>query len=89
MHLLKSGRYTHVPLIIGYTSREGIYFIMYCKNKHGKYKTFKDFERYIPHTLNFRKGSELSKSIAAKIKHVYFGEEEPSETKIDDDYVVC
>ncbi|KAF2898715.1 hypothetical protein ILUMI_07460 [Ignelater luminosus] len=85
--LIQRGAQVQVPVIIGYASREGSYFEMYCKNKYGKYIVFEDFEKYIPNTLKFQKGSDLSKSIASRIKSLYFGEQEPNIENRDDTYV--
>ncbi|KAF2898717.1 hypothetical protein ILUMI_07462 [Ignelater luminosus] len=89
VNLIKSGRYHHVPLIIGYTSREGIYYAIYTRDKYGTVKVSNNLKPNIPHTLKFQVGSELCKAIAAKMKDFYYGEEEPeNEKNIDNIYLM-
>ncbi|KAK5645314.1 hypothetical protein RI129_006614 [Pyrocoelia pectoralis] len=66
--------YHNVPIIVGYTSREG-YFVRY---KYKKKQIDGDFEEEIPFSLNVEKGSEKSKNIAMKIKQFFYGDQEPS-----------
>ncbi|KAF5298222.1 hypothetical protein FQA39_LY02646 [Lamprigera yunnana] len=71
MDIIKSGQYHDVPLMIGFTSREG-YFARI------KYNTVEvdDFEKEIMFNYKTVKGSELSLKIARKIKEFFYGDED-------------
>ncbi|KAK5647704.1 hypothetical protein RI129_002596 [Pyrocoelia pectoralis] len=92
LKILASGNYNHVPVITGYTSREGIFanffnkILFECPN-HGE-PIVTDFEDEIPNTFNVTRGSTLSKEIARKIKAYYFGNEESSEANRNQFYLL-
>lgn len=88
MNLISSGEYNQVPFMIGFTSREGMLFEIMTKFRFGEIKFVRDFEHSVPFSLNLPKGSELSKTIAKKIKSFYYGDEEPSHDNIDQYYMV-
>lgn len=69
--IMSIGNYNHVPLIMGYTSEEGMFFAATKKmlNADGK---FTNFENVVPHHLNLELGSTKSKEIAERIKDFYY-----------------
>lgn len=73
IQIIKSGSYNHVPLIFGYTSREGMIVQMMRKTQP---VIPDDFEEFVQPVLAER-GSEISKSIAKQIKQFYYGENTP------------
>ncbi|KAF5299079.1 hypothetical protein FQR65_LT09437 [Abscondita terminalis] len=86
--LLNSGKYHHVPIIIGYTSREGILAKAHSR-EIGKYgHAIQDFENKIPHSLKIQKGTDVSKVIANKIQKFYYGKEKPSELNKNQYYLL-
>ncbi|KAF5299074.1 hypothetical protein FQR65_LT09432 [Abscondita terminalis] len=86
--IILSGNYNHVPLIIGFNSREGMLADVLNREfrRHGH--AIKDFENKVPHNMNVAKGSALSKSIADKIKSFYYGNETPTENNKNQYYLV-
>lgn len=86
--LLASGRYSKVPLLTGFNTREGMLAEIQSKEKFGEVKLITDFEDAIPYFLNIPRASEKSKTIADKIKKFYYGEETPSLGNIDRYYLV-
>ncbi|KAI4468852.1 carboxylesterase [Holotrichia oblita] len=75
LELILKGKYHKVPLIMGYTSNEGIFFETPEKRK--KRSKVVDLERYVPHFYELAKGSEGSKEIANSIQTFYFGDDVP------------
>lgn len=73
LKIILSGNYQHVPLIMGYNSREGLFFKTESNRFHDD--TNANFEDYIPHNLKAKKGSAFSRSIAKKMEEFYFGGE--------------
>lgn len=73
INIIRSGDYHKVPMIIGYTSREGIYWDIYNRLMTGKPEIITDFTTVIPNNLNARKGSLLYQTIADRIKAFYWG----------------
>lgn len=86
--LLKSGNYAKVPLMIGFTTREGILGEIIMRDRQGEFKVTTNFEESIPHFLNIPKHSETHKKTAKRIKNFYYGEEEPTLDNVDRYYVV-
>lgn len=86
--IIISGKFNHVPLMIGFTSREGMLSEIITKNRYGEVRLVKDFERAVPYMLNMPKGSEMSKKVAERIKHYFYGDTEPSMENIDQYYLV-
>ncbi|KRT85840.1 hydrolase [Oryctes borbonicus] len=78
--LVLQGRYHKVPLVIGYTSREGM-IIETCVPK--QHQLITNFEEAIPFYLRIPKGSQLSLKIAEEIKQFYYGDKKPSFDNID------
>lgn len=85
--IIKAGTFNHVPLIMGYTSKEGIFFEAVRKLQPGA-KIPTDFETEIHYDLKLEKGSDKSKETANKIQKFYFGEETPSEKTLDNVFLV-
>lgn len=88
VELLRSGKYTKVPLMIGYTTREGILGEITMKEKYGEFRVTTNFEEAIPYFLNLPKGSGIQKKIAQRIKKFYYGKETPSLKNVDRYYIV-
>lgn len=87
INIIRSGNYNKVPLIVGYTSMEGLLFaVLADKNNPNYYKV--DFERMVPHDLKLVHGSDEFVRTARKIKKFYFDKKEPSEETIDNNYLV-
>ncbi|KRT84317.1 esterase [Oryctes borbonicus] len=57
--------------MMGYTSREGLFFDMVGQTVESESDV--DFEKYVPNFFKVDPGSDLSKSIADKIKAFYLG----------------
>lgn len=74
---MQAGIYNKVPLMIGYNNAEGIFSTLLAI-KTGEKPIHKDFESFVPWTLNLKKGSEESKKIAQRIKEHYYGDQQPS-----------
>ncbi|XP_044265430.1 juvenile hormone esterase-like [Tribolium madens] len=85
LKIIKSGNYNQVPLIFGFTTREGMLIEQMIKPR--KPTMPRDFEAAIPYTLEDERGSETSKQIAKKIKDFYYGEPN-SEDKLDNFYII-
>ncbi|XP_044265021.1 esterase B1-like [Tribolium madens] len=79
--IIKSGRFNHVPLITGYTSREGMLFELIKLGQ--KEASDLNLENEIYYDLNLERGSEKSQKIAASIKEKYFDNKEPTENDLD------
>lgn len=71
LDILKKGNFYHVPLMIGYTTLEGLLFEIAKKVAPGVSKKIRNYEVEIPYDLCLEKGSEKSKDIAAKIEKFY------------------
>ncbi|KAB0798727.1 hypothetical protein PPYR_06607 [Photinus pyralis] len=85
LDIIKSGEYYQVPLMMGFTSREG-YFVI--KKYDYLSQITGDFEDEIPFSFNTVKGSDLSKTVAKKIKRFFYGDEEPSDENTDAFYLL-
>ncbi|KAF5273122.1 hypothetical protein FQA39_LY07612 [Lamprigera yunnana] len=72
IEIILSGDYNHVPIIIGFTSLEGMVVDFFGENVPNTY-IIDDFEEIVPYELNIDRGSKLSKIIANKIKKFYYG----------------
>ncbi|GJQ76635.1 hypothetical protein Trydic_g15495 [Trypoxylus dichotomus] len=73
LDIILDGSYNHVPIIIGYTAREGIFFEM-LEKKRKRTQVIEDFETVIPNYFSLERGSDISKSIGDKIRTFYFGD---------------
>jgi carboxylesterase type B len=87
IEIIKAGKFNQVPLIMGYTSKEGMFFEAARKLLPGA-KITSDFETEIPLDLCIEKGSEKSKETADKLQKFYFGEDKPSEKNLDNLYLL-
>ncbi|XP_044728159.1 para-nitrobenzyl esterase-like [Chrysoperla carnea] len=77
--ILKSGNFTKVPIIMGFTSDEGAcsqenYFVP---------RNFTDSRLLIPKDINIGIESEAAFDLGNKIKEVYYGNQTPSNQLID------
>ncbi|XP_031348985.1 esterase B1-like isoform X2 [Photinus pyralis] len=81
LEIMRAGTYNQVPIIMGYTSREGM-VVNYFNDHFYNYVADRvpvDFELEIPFIWNVPKGSSLSMKLAEEIKSFYFGSEKPSQ----------
>ncbi|KAK5647709.1 hypothetical protein RI129_002601 [Pyrocoelia pectoralis] len=88
LDIILSKNYNHVPIMIGFTSREGMLFDLLNRIKYGDVKLVTDFETEIPYVMKVQKGSGLSKTISEKIKAFYYGKEVPSNDNINQYYLL-
>ncbi|XP_018324114.1 uncharacterized protein LOC108736254 [Agrilus planipennis] len=88
LDLILSGRYNKVPIIIGYSNREGLVYAIYNKLSDGTIQQLPSFEQIIPQWLGYPNGSSESKTIAEQIKRFYYGEEEPCMANVDNLYLL-
>ncbi|XP_022903148.2 esterase FE4-like [Onthophagus taurus] len=78
---IKKGEYIKVPMIIGYTSDEGLFFDNLIRRQLKRNENpilIKDFEDMVPFKLEFKKGSPESLKIAEKTKMFYFNGRNPT-----------
>lgn len=88
LDILKAGKQNKVPIIIGYTDKEGILSYYWGEKRKGGFKLFQDFEETVPYTFGAKKGSDLSKTVGKRIKDFYFHGKDPSMDRIDEFYDV-
>jgi carboxylesterase type B len=86
LDIIRSGQYNHVPIMIGYTTREGM--LAEILQKRNPLNAWKDFESAVPNFLALERGSDMSKLIAQRIKEFYYGDEEPFTNNKDKYYLV-
>ena len=82
INVMKSGNFSQVPFLTGYTSLEGATLDLVVKSE------VLDFEKLIPWSLGYKIGSPESKAVAAKLKKFYFGDEEYSRNFLKQKYDV-
>lgn len=81
-NIMSSGKYNKVPIMIGYTSLEGMFF-MSIPFKRSDYCNI-DFEDIIPYFMQLERGSGKSLNVARKLKEFYYGNKNvSSETAIN------
>ncbi|KAL1517860.1 hypothetical protein ABEB36_001568 [Hypothenemus hampei] len=68
--IITSGDYNKVPLIFGYTNREGILFNFLRKRRGDTRKVLA--ENFIPHNVNLKSNRELRQSYIYKLENLYF-----------------
>ncbi|KAF5273121.1 hypothetical protein FQA39_LY07611 [Lamprigera yunnana] len=73
INIIRSKRYAVVPMIIGYTSREGSYWDISNQQMSGKSKIITNFRTVTPNNINCKKGGLLSNTIAKRISDFYYG----------------
>ncbi|KAF5299073.1 hypothetical protein FQR65_LT09431 [Abscondita terminalis] len=88
LEVIRSGKYNHVPILIGFTSREGILSEIDSKRQHGEVRFTTNFEQTIPHDIKIPKNSECTKHLGDKIKKFYYGTEEPGFDNMDQYYLL-
>lgn len=72
--LLSKGKYNKVPVMIGYNSQEGLFFVGLDKDRHIEKLTV---EKMFPKDLEFP-SNETRKLVAEKIKKIYLGDDDIS-----------
>lgn len=86
MRILERSQYIHVPLMMGYCSREGM--LVHGGGTKPFKKIIPDIENLVPNYFGLQKRSSLSKKIAQKIMQYYFGDQDPEQTDVDFTYQV-
>lgn len=84
--LLKSGKHSQVPLMMGFTSREGMLAEMGSKLNIEKKNSDNDLAIHVPYMLNLEK-DEVEK-LSANLKEYYYNNEEITDENKDYLYVV-
>nr|XP_022909379.1 esterase B1-like [Onthophagus taurus] len=87
LEIIKKGSYNKVPMILGYCTREGMFYASLEKKRKIKL-LITNFEDAIPNYLNIPRGSQKSKEIGEKIKKFYYADEEPSQENKDKFYLL-
>ncbi|XP_063236212.1 esterase FE4-like isoform X2 [Bacillus rossius redtenbacheri] len=83
--LLKAGRVHKVPQVIGFNSKEGIWMWQRMSNQPAFFVGIdKNFEFVLPNMLGLQPSTEKSKTLAARVKKHYFGEQPVSEHTQDE-----
>nr|XP_022906488.1 esterase B1-like [Onthophagus taurus] len=72
LDLILQGRYNQVPIMMGYTSREGMLIDLIIPDEDKK--IIQDFEDTVPVWLGLEKKSPISIATGQKIKQFYFGD---------------
>ncbi|KAG5891746.1 hypothetical protein JTB14_012481 [Gonioctena quinquepunctata] len=75
--IMKSGRSHQIPIIMGYTSLEGLLYGFFQKVT-GRYD-WRGVERDVPYDLNIPPDSHLKEEVVQKLKKFYFDGAEPTE----------
>ncbi|KAK4885068.1 hypothetical protein RN001_001339 [Aquatica leii] len=86
--ILRSGNYNQVPMIIGFTSREGMVFDVYAIGNTECTHSVQDFESVIPHTIRPSMKNEYVRVTADKIKKFYYGDQESTEDNKNQFYLL-
>ncbi|KAL3286185.1 hypothetical protein HHI36_000696 [Cryptolaemus montrouzieri] len=85
LELLRRGEYTHIPFLIGFTSREGMLVHVFSKNPI--HVLIPDIEMIVPFMLNLKEGSPLFKQVGQRIMKFYFGDRDLKDSDIDQQYL--
>lgn len=88
INLLKSGKYNKVPLMIGFTTREGMLGEIITKLTGEEFKGTFDFEQAVPYFLGIPKESDIFCNTVQRIRNFYYGKEEPTLKNVDRYYLV-
>ncbi|KAI4468859.1 carboxylesterase [Holotrichia oblita] len=72
LEIIQAGSYNKIPMMFGYTSDEGLFFEMVGIRFENESDV--DFETFVPNFFKSAKGSDLSKSIAEKIRAFYLSD---------------
>lgn len=76
-----------IPVIIGYNSKEGIFFEL-VRRTYPDLQFPHDLEHDIPFELELHNDKEKAKEVAEKMKKLYFGDEQCSEDTIEKVYLL-
>ncbi|XP_066147977.1 juvenile hormone esterase-like [Euwallacea fornicatus] len=68
--IISSGNYKKIPLIFGYTNREGLLFNALRKSKGDTRKLIPDY--FIPHNVNFKGDREVRWKYINQLQNLYF-----------------
>ncbi|KAK4885072.1 hypothetical protein RN001_001343 [Aquatica leii] len=86
--IIKSGNYNQVPVIIGFTSREGMLCDLYNAEVKEYGHTIPNFENVIPYTISASRNDKVIKLMADKIKTFYYGNQKSSEKNKNQFYLL-
>ncbi|XP_022905788.2 juvenile hormone esterase-like [Onthophagus taurus] len=78
MKILREGNYNKVPMMIGYTDAEGIYFEQLLRGATGEPQPVTDFFAFVPDELGILPGTPEALKLAEEIKEFYQGDVEIS-----------
>ncbi|XP_052867374.1 juvenile hormone esterase [Anopheles cruzii] len=85
LELLKSGRYNHVPLMVGFNSHEAMLFLRRVRKDPNLLQTLDgDFERLIPLNMHLDRESDEGREFAGKMKQFYLGDRHVSNETIQE-----
>ncbi|CAG9863868.1 unnamed protein product [Phyllotreta striolata] len=87
IEILKAGKNHQIPMIIGYTSLEGLLFDM-MRKANPKLKLPNSLETDIPHDWNIPHESEKAKKIADELKQFYYQDKDMSMQNINIRFVL-
>nr|XP_022905796.1 juvenile hormone esterase-like [Onthophagus taurus] len=77
LNLIKEGNYNKVPLLIGYTDAEGIYFEQFLRNLTGQITPLTDFFAFVPDELGISPGTPEALELGEELRRFYEGDESP------------
>ncbi|XP_071053943.1 esterase FE4-like [Onthophagus taurus] len=78
MKILREGNYNKVPMMIGYTDAEGIFYEQSIRNLTGEPQPVTDFFAFVPDELGVLPGTPEALKLADEIKEFYQGDVEIS-----------
>lgn len=84
--IMEKSTYNHLPIMMGYNSREGM--LVHARDKKSFEENTPDIESTVPIFFDIPKGSTASKKVSKKIIEFYFGKNNPDEVDIDIAYKV-
>ncbi|XP_044745324.1 uncharacterized protein LOC123307172 [Coccinella septempunctata] len=79
--ILEKGEYNPVPIMMGFTSREGM--LVHAKEKKSFKELTPNIETIVPTYFDLQIGSPPSKKVSDKIMDYYFHGQDPDEADID------
>ncbi|KAL3286179.1 hypothetical protein HHI36_000690 [Cryptolaemus montrouzieri] len=85
LEILRRGEYTHIPFLIGFTSREGM--LVHVFSRTPIHELIPDIDMVVPFMLNLKDGSPSSKQVGQRIMKFYFGDGDLENSDIDQQYL--
>lgn len=81
INIIRSGRYNHVPLVIGYTNLESLHEVMRLYNYQDVIEP--NFDILIPCDLNIEKGTPEWDNLVKRLQKFYFDKEGCSKSVLE------